>query len=99
LDRSYGYPPNVIIEKFQQRLKIIKNLDRYSDFVKAIKIDNMIKTPEDMINLIKRSVEISNKQGYTNILSITEQQDRKFDERSRYNKQQQQQYYNRKDKR
>ncbi len=29
-------------------------------------------------------------------LSITEQQDRKFDERARYNKQQQQ-YYNRKD--
>jgi len=97
LDRSYGYPPNNVVEKFQQRLKAIKTLDRYSDFVKAIKMDNVIKAPEDMINLIKRSIEISNKQGYTNILSSAEQQDRNFDDRTRYNRQQP--YYNRRDKR
>ncbi len=85
------------MEKFQQRLKAIKTLDRYSDFVKAIKMDDVIKAPEDMINLIKRSIEISNKQGYTNIISIAEQQNRNFDDRARYNKHQP--YYNRKDKR
>jgi hypothetical protein len=98
LDRSYGYPPNAVVEKFQQRLKAIKTLDRYSDFTKAIKMDNVIKSPEDMIGLLRRSVDVSNKQGYTNITSIAEQQDRKFDERKRYN-QQQHQHYNRGDKR
>ncbi len=62
-------------------------------------MDNVIKTPEDMINLIRRSVEISNKQGYTHILSITEQQDRAFDEGARHNRRQQHQYYDRRDKR
>ncbi|CAF1105782.1 unnamed protein product [Adineta steineri] len=97
LDRLHGYPPNNIVEKFQQQLKAIKTLDKYSDFIKAIKLDNEIKSPDDMITLITRSVQISNKQGYTNILSIAEQQDRRFDERKRYN--QQQQSYNRYDKR
>lgn len=99
LDRSYGYPPNAVVEKFQQRLKAIKTLDRYSDFVKAIHIDNTIKSPEDMINLVQRSIDISNKQGYTKIVSDAERQDQKFDERTRYNRQQQQQYYSRKEKR
>ena len=67
LDRLYGYPPNVVVEKFQQRLKAIKNLDRYSDFIKAIKMDEKIKSPNDMINLIENSIYVSNKQGYTNI--------------------------------
>jgi len=58
----------------------------------------MIKSPEDMINLIKRSIQISNKQGYTNILSDAEQQDRRFDERNRFNRQQQQ-YSNKREKR
>jgi hypothetical protein len=88
LDRSYGYPPNAVVEKFQQRLKAIKTLDRYSDFVQAIKMDNMIKTPEDMIGLLKQSIKISNKQGYTSILSSAEQQDRNFDDRNRYYRQQ-----------
>jgi hypothetical protein len=73
-------------------------MDRYSDFIKAIKMDSTIKSPNDMIDLITRSVEISNKQGYTNILSMAQQQDRRFDERTQYNKQQQQ-HYNRQDKR
>ncbi len=96
----YGYPPNTVVETFQQRLKAIKALDRYSDFVKAIKMDNVIKSPEDMIHLLRRSVEVSNKQGYTNIISIAEQQDRRYDERKRYNQQQQQHHhYNGRDKR
>jgi len=73
-------------------------MDRYSELIQAIKMDTAIKSPEDMINLFKRSVEISNKQRYTKILSAAEEQDRKFDERKSYNKQQQQ-YYNRNDRR
>ena len=92
LDKSYGYPPNGVIDKFQQRLKDIKTLDRYSQFLKEIKMNDIIKSPNDMINLIQTSVQISNKQGYTSILSTAEEQDRKFNERTRCNKQQQQCY-------
>ena len=53
-------------------------------------MDNAIKAPEDMLRLIRRSIEVSNQQGYTNIRSITDQQDRRFDDRTRNN---QQQYY------
>jgi hypothetical protein len=98
LDQSYGYPPNSVVEKFQQRLKAIKTFDRYSDLVKAIKLDYKIKTPEDLINLLKRSIYISNKQGYTDIISDAEAQERRFNERAQYNKQQQR-HYSGKDKR
>ncbi|CAF1484638.1 unnamed protein product [Rotaria sordida] len=98
LDRSYGYPPDIVVENFQQRLKAIKSMNQYSDFVKAIKMDTIIKSPKDMIDLLIRSIKISNKQGYTTILSTAEEQDGKFDQQTRYIKQQQQ-YYNGKDKR
>ncbi|CAF3962748.1 unnamed protein product, partial [Rotaria magnacalcarata] len=67
LDRSYGYPPDNIVEKFQQRLKAIKAIDRYSEFVRAVKMNDTIKTPDAMIDFIISSVEISNQQGYTRI--------------------------------
>lgn len=60
-------------------------------------MDNVIKSPEDMVNLIKRSINVSNKQGYTRILSDAEQQDQRFDQRNRFNRQHQQ-YYNRRGK-
>ncbi|CAF2216196.1 unnamed protein product [Rotaria magnacalcarata] len=60
LDRSYGYPPDNIVEKFQQRLKAIKAIDRYSEFVRAVKMNDTIKTPDAMIDFIISSVEISN---------------------------------------
>ncbi|CAF1092458.1 unnamed protein product [Adineta ricciae] len=89
LDRRYGYPPDAIVENFQQKLKAIKTLNRYSEFVKAIKMDDTIKTPEDMINLIERSVEISDKQGYTKPLStVGVQNPPPINERPRYNPQQ-----------
>lgn len=87
LDRSFGYPPSDVVEKFQQRLKSIKTIDRYSEFVKTIKMNQAIKAPEDMLRLIRRSIEVSNQQGYTNIRSIADQQDR-----PRYNQRQQQSY-------
>ena len=92
LDRSHGYPPNHVVDKFQQRLKAIKALDRYSDFVRMIKLDEKIKTPEDMINFIQHSIQISDQQGYTKILSGGEREDRKYDDRPRYNRPQQQYY-------
>ncbi|CAF0983473.1 unnamed protein product [Adineta ricciae] len=89
LDRRYGYPPDTIVENFQQKLKAIKTLDRYSEFVKAIRMDDTIKTPKDVINLIERSVEISDKQGYTKPLSTVVLQDPPpINERPRYNPQQ-----------
>ncbi|CAF3396419.1 unnamed protein product [Rotaria socialis] len=94
LDRSYGYPPDTIVENFQERLKAIKAMNVYSDFVKAIKMDTVIKSPNDMIDLLIRSIRVSNQQGYTNIFSDQEQQDQKFDARTRGIKQQQQPYNN-----
>ncbi|CAM4972419.1 unnamed protein product [Rotaria socialis] len=38
LDRLYGYPPTVIVEKFQTRLKAIKAIDRYSVLMQAIRL-------------------------------------------------------------
>ncbi|CAM2721540.1 unnamed protein product [Rotaria socialis] len=67
LDRLYGYPPTVIVEKFQTRLKAIKAIDRYSVLMQAIRLSDTIKSPDDMIDLIKRSIHVSNQQGYTNI--------------------------------
>lgn len=84
LDRSFGYPPSDVVEKFQQRLKAIKTIDRYSEFVKTIQMNESIKAPEDMIRLIRRSVDISNQQGYTNIRSMGEQQDRYNQRQQRY---------------
>lgn len=86
MDRRYGYPPDAVVENFQQQLKTIKTLDRYSEFVKAIKMNDIIKTPEDMINLIKRSVEISDKQGYTRIVpAVGQQNPQPIYERPQYN--------------
>ncbi|CAF0891214.1 unnamed protein product [Didymodactylos carnosus] len=93
LDRSYGYPPNIVVEKFQRRLKGIKTIDEYCDFIHAIKLDNIIKSPHDMCDFIKRSVKISNTQGYTNILRDAEKHDQRFDDRQR-NNQQQKRYHN-----
>jgi hypothetical protein len=72
LDRSFGYPPDSVVEKFQQRLKEIKKLDRYSDFLRAIQLDNVIKSPEDMTRMIQSSIRISNQQGYTRISENTD---------------------------
>ena len=90
LDQRYGYPPDVIVENFQQKLKAIKTLDRYSEFVKAIKMDDTIKTSEDMIKLIERSVEISDKQGYTKPRStvVLRNPPPPINEQPRYNPQQ-----------
>ncbi|CAF4165813.1 unnamed protein product [Rotaria sordida] len=68
LDRLHGYPPAIIVEKFQQRLKAIKAIDRYSVLMQAIRLNDKIKSPDDMIDLIRRSIHVSNQQGYTNIL-------------------------------
>ncbi|CAF0883306.1 unnamed protein product [Didymodactylos carnosus] len=88
LDKLFGYPPKIVIEKFQNRLKAIKTIDKYSDFIDAIKLNNLITCPDDMLNLIRRSIDISNKQGYTNILTIAEQQDQAFELRQKQNQQQ-----------
>ncbi|CAF4584110.1 unnamed protein product, partial [Rotaria sp. Silwood2] len=74
LDRLHGFSPAAVVEKFQQRLKAIKSIDRYSVLIQAIQMNDTIKSPEDMVCWIKSSVHISNQQGYTNILSIAEQQ-------------------------
>ncbi|UJR20458.1 hypothetical protein I4U23_023587 [Adineta vaga] len=87
LDRCYGYPPNSVVENFQQRLKAIKALYKYSEFVKAIKMDDKIQSPEDLIALILRSVEISNKQGYTNILTTADLANLKLNEPTQNNQQ------------
>ena len=73
LDRLYGYPPAAVVEKFQQRLKTIKAIDRYSVFIQAIQFSDTIQSPDDMIDLIKRSIAVSDRQGYTNILSVYRQ--------------------------
>lgn len=88
LDRSFGYPPSAVVEKFQQRLKAIKSIERYSEFVKTIDMDNAIKAPGDMIRLIQRSVQVSNEQGYTNIRSTADRQDQQYDDRARSTRQQ-----------
>lgn len=93
LDRSFGYPPNDVVEKFQQRLKAIKNIERYSELVQAIHMENEIRAPQDMIRLIQRSVEVSNEQGYTTIRSGADQQDLRYDLQRRNNRQQNQQNY------
>ncbi|CAF4997806.1 unnamed protein product [Rotaria sp. Silwood1] len=66
-NRLYGYPPAIIVEKFQQRLKAIKAIDQYSVLIQAIRMSDKIKSSNDMIGLIKRSMHVSNQQGYTNI--------------------------------
>ncbi|CAF1419958.1 unnamed protein product [Rotaria sp. Silwood1] len=69
LDRLHGHSPPIVVEKFQNRLRAIKAIDKYSIFIDAIQLTDTIKSPNDMIDLIKRSVHVSNKQGYTNIVS------------------------------
>lgn len=88
LDQMYGYPPNAVVERFQQRLKAIKGLDRYSDFIQAIHMSEEIKSPEAMIEFFRKSIHVSNKQGYTNILSDAEKQDRAYDQCARNQRQQ-----------
>ncbi|CAF0742839.1 unnamed protein product [Adineta steineri] len=67
LDKLHGYPPTAVVEKFQQRLKAIKAIDRYSVFMQAIRMSDKIKTPDNMFAMIKRSIRISNEQHYTNV--------------------------------
>ncbi|CAF3322327.1 unnamed protein product [Rotaria sp. Silwood2] len=54
LDRAYGYPPDIIVEKFQQRLKSIKEINKYSQFVQVIKMNDVLKSPDDMLGFIKK---------------------------------------------
>ncbi|CAF3563852.1 unnamed protein product [Rotaria sp. Silwood1] len=68
LDRLYGHPPANVVEKFQQRLKAIKGINQYNVFIQAIRLNDKIKSPDDMIDLIKRSIRVSNQQGYTNVI-------------------------------
>ncbi|CAF4831673.1 unnamed protein product [Rotaria sp. Silwood1] len=93
LDAAYGYPPPVIVENFQQRLKAIKAIDKYSEFIQAIKLDNMIKSSDDVIDLIKRSIHISNEQGYTRIFSRAEERIEHQNKRTRYDHEHQRRYY------
>ena len=67
LDRSHGYPTDLVVKKFQHQLKEIKSLNVYSTLIKAIKLDNEIQSGDDMVRMIRRSIEISNAQGYTQI--------------------------------
>jgi hypothetical protein len=78
LDQAFGYPPDTMVEKFQQRLKDIKAINEYNQLMEAIRINDVIESSHDVINFLKSSVEISNLQGYTRIQSP-------FDERNRTN--------------
>ncbi|CAF2631359.1 unnamed protein product [Rotaria sp. Silwood2] len=87
LDQAFGYPPDAVVEKFQQRLKAIKSIDRYSQFVQAIRMSDVIKTPDDMINLITTSIKVSDQQGYTRIQPSSDGQYRRFNRTTRYDQQ------------
>ncbi|CAF1322709.1 unnamed protein product [Rotaria sordida] len=84
LDAAYGYPPPVIVENFQQRLKAIKVIDRYSEFIQAIRLSDKIRSSDDTIDLIKRSIQISNEQGYTRIVSRDQERIDHQNKRTRY---------------
>lgn len=67
LDALCGFPPDAVVEKFQQRLKAIKSIDRYSLLMQAIRFSDTINSSTAMINWIQSSVRLSNSQGYTRI--------------------------------
>lgn len=54
-------------------------MNEYNNFIKAINLDPVVQSSQDMIDLLIKSIEISNKQGYTNILSNSKGQDRCLD--------------------
>ena len=66
----YGYPPDHIVENFQQHVKKIKTLDRYSDLMKAIRFDHEIQSAEDMVRWMKDAITMSDKQTYTRLFSV-----------------------------
>jgi hypothetical protein len=78
LDQAFGYPPAIVIENFQQRLKAIKAIDEYSQLMEAIKLNDVIKSPDDMIDFVISSIEISNLQGYTRIPSPVGERNRRY---------------------
>ncbi|CAF5088462.1 unnamed protein product [Rotaria sp. Silwood1] len=89
LDQAYGYPPDAVVEEFQQRLKTIKAIDQYSQLMKVIEMKN-IQSSDDTIDFLIESIQISNAQGYTRIRSPSEERKRRYhsstydDDYSRY---------------
>ncbi len=77
LDQAFGHPPDIVIENFQKRLKAMKAIDEYSQLMEAIKLNDVIKSPDDMIDFVISLIEISNLQGYTRISSPAEERNRR----------------------
>lgn len=71
-------------------------MNKYRKFFQAVIMNFTIKSPKDMIDLLIRSIKISNRQLYMNILSHEEEY-QNFNRQTQCTKQQQQ-HYNRKDK-
>ena len=74
LDQAYGYPSDLVVRNFQQKLKEIKRLNVYSALMKAIKLDDEIQSGDDMVRMIRRSIDISDAQGYTQITASGQRQ-------------------------
>lgn len=70
-------------------------MDQYSEFIKAIGMDTAIRSPEDMVDFLIRSIRVSNRQHYTNILSEEDERNQRYYQRSH---QQRYEYYTRKNR-
>jgi ubiquitin-protein ligase len=66
LDARYGFPPDNIVDSFQETIKNIKtNIVSYPQFIKYINFQDVIKSPDHMVEYIKQSKQLSKIQGYT----------------------------------
>lgn len=67
LDANYGLPPSHIVQYFQNEIKKIKNITAYNSLISFINYSDVITSAQDMVDFLKKAINISNAQGYTKI--------------------------------
>ncbi len=71
LDARFGFPPDKIVDSFQNTIKNIKNeINFYPEFLEAINFDSIISSKSHMVEYLEQSIQISKIQGYTGASSI-----------------------------
>ena len=65
LDQRYGFPPQTIVDQFQDVIQKIHSVSNYKIFLKVVKWDRYIKNPRDLCKQLFIAKKISEIQGYT----------------------------------
>ena len=71
LDERYGYPSDTLVEEFQKEIEKIEKMASYSDFLKVVKWDTVVRGTFSLCGRFNDAKVDSDNRGYTRKPRIT----------------------------